>query len=320
MNRFGNRFRVSIFGESHGAGLGVVVDGVPSGIALSQGDFKIDLSRRRSGSPGTTPRIEGDNITILSGVFNGHTTGAPICLTFSNDNARPSDYERFANHPRPGHADFTAKARFGEHIDLRGGGHNSGRVTIGLVAAGVIAKKILEPVNIVADIIEIGGENSWERLIEEAGKNGDSLGGIIECRATNIPAGIGNPFFDSVESQISHLIFSIPGIRGIEFGDGFKASKMSGFQHNDPIIDNSGKTSKNGAGGINGGITNGNDILFKVAVKPTSSISIPQKTYSFETNKIEELVVNGRHDTCFALRVPVVVEAATAIAIADLIL
>ncbi|MDD4057782.1 MAG: chorismate synthase [Bacteroidales bacterium] len=320
MNRFGNRFRVSIFGESHGAGLGVVVDGVPSGIALSQGDFKIDLSRRRSGSPGTTPRIEGDNITILSGVFNGHTTGAPICLTFSNDNARPSDYERFANHPRPGHADFTAKARFGEHIDFRGGGHNSGRVTIGLVAAGVIAKKILEPVNIVADIIEIGGENSWERLIEEAGKNGDSLGGIIECRATNIPAGIGNPFFDSVESQISHMIFSIPGIRGIEFGDGFKVSKMSGSQHNDPIIDPSGKTSKNGSGGINGGITNGNDILFKVAVKPTSSISIPQKTYSFETNKIEELVVNGRHDTCFALRVPVVVEAATAIAIADLIL
>ena len=320
MNRFGNKFRVSIFGESHGAGIGIVVDGVPSGIPLSADDFSSDLLRRRAGASGTTTRVEKDEVNILSGLFNGHTTGSPLCLLFTNDNTKPSDYDKFLNHPRPGHADFSSSKKFGEYSDLRGGGHHSGRITIGLVAAGVIAKKIIEPIGISASIIEIGGKNQWKEALDEAMQRGDSLGGIIECRLKNVPVGIGDPFFDSVESQISHLIFSIPGIRGIEFGDGFAASRMYGSQHNDAIEDASGRTIKNGSGGVNGGITNGNDIVFRVAVKPTSSIGIPQSTFNFSSGEIEELVVSGRHDSCFALRVPVIVEAAASIAIADLLI
>lgn len=320
MNTFGNRFRVSIFGESHGAGLGIVVDGVPSGIPISPNDFTGDLSRRRAGAAGTTTRIEADQVNVISGLQSGFTTGSPICILFTNENTRSSDYEKFKNHPRPGHADFSSRERFGDHTDLRGGGHHSGRVTIGLVAAGVIAKRIIEPVSVRSSILEIGGENPWGEALERAAQKGDSLGGVIECIISDLPAGIGNPFFDSVESVISHLIFAIPGIRGVEFGDGFAASRMLGSEHNDPIIDSAGKTFKNGAGGINGGITNGNDIVFRVAVKPTSSISIPQNTFNFNSGKVEELIVNGRHDTCFALRVPVIVEAAAALAIADLLL
>ncbi len=320
MNTFGNRFRVSIFGESHGAGLGIVVDGVPSGIPISPNDFTGDLSRRRAGAAGTTTRIEADQVNVISGLQSGFTTGSPICILFTNENTRSSDYEKFKNHPRPGHADFSSRERFGDHTDLRGGGHHSGRVTIGLVAAGVIAKRIIEPVSVRSSILEIGGENPWGEALERAAQKGDSLGGVIECIISDLPAGIGNPFFDSVESVISHLIFAIPGIRGVEFGDGFAASRMLGSEHNDPIIDSSGKTFKNGAGGINGGITNGNDIVFRVAVKPTSSISIPQNTFNFNSCTVEELIVNGRHDTCFALRVPVIVEAAAALAIADLLL
>ncbi|MEZ7874235.1 MAG: chorismate synthase [Bacteroidales bacterium] len=320
MNTFGNRFRVSIFGESHGAGLGIVVDGVPSGIPISPNDFTGDLSRRRAGAAGTTTRIEADQVNVISGLQSGFTTGSPICILFTNENTRSSDYEKFKNHPRPGHADFSSRERFGDHTDLRGGGHHSGRVTIGLVAAGVIAKRIIEPVSVRSSILEIGGENPWGEALERAAQKGDSLGGVIECLISDLPAGIGNPFFDSVESVISHLIFAIPGIRGVEFGDGFAASRMLGSEHNDPIIDSSGKTFKNGAGGINGGITNGNDIVFRVAVKPTSSISIPQNTFNFNSCTVEELIVNGRHDTCFALRVPVIVEAAAALAIADLLL
>ena len=317
MNIFGRKLRLSIFGESHGAGLGIIVDGVPSGMPLSTSDFTADLSRRRPGAPGTTARREGDAVTILSGVYNGFSTGAPIALLFSNDNARPSDYDKFAEHPRQGHSDYSSREKFGNFADLRGGGHHSGRVTIGIVAAGVIAKKMLGQITISAKILEIGGKNPWDSALEEAGKRGDSLGGIIECRVTQVPAGLGEPFFDSVESQISHLIFSIPGVRGVEFGDGFASARMYGSQHNDPIADSSGRTSKNGAGGVNGGISNGNDIVFRVAVKPTSSIAAPQETYNFRTKKVENLVVSGRHDTCFALRVPVVIEAATAIALAN---
>jgi len=207
MNRFGNRFRISIFGESHGAGLGVVVDGVPSGVPLSEDDFSADLLRRRAGAKGTTPRVEADKVNIISGVFNGHSTGTPITLLFSNDNARPSDYVKFINQPRPGHADFTTREKFGNYADIRGGGHHSGRVTIGLVAAGVIAKRVIEPVSISASIMEIGGKSHWDVVLEEAKERGDSLGGIIECRVSNVPAGVGNPFFDSVESQISHFDF-----------------------------------------------------------------------------------------------------------------
>lgn len=320
MNNFGMNFRISIFGESHGAKIGLVVDGTPSGIPLSVEDFAYDLSRRRSGKPGTTPRVEGDMPEIVSGVYNGYTTGAPICILFSNDNTRSADYEELADKPRPGHADFVSMLKRGGYVDPRGGGHHSGRITLTMVTAGVIAKKMLGSISIEAKLIRVGGKESWDDLLEKTRAEGDSLGGIVECTAKNMPVGLGEPFFDSLESLLSHAIFSIPGIRGIEFGDGFAASAMRGSEHNDPIIDSNGKTSKNGAGGINGGISNGNDLLFRVAVKPTSSISKVQKTFNFSTGKVEDLEIAGRHDTCFALRVPVVVEAATAIVLADLVL
>ena len=320
MNNFGRNFRISIFGESHGAKIGLVVDGTPSGIPLSVEDFAYDLSRRRSGKPGTTPRVEGDMPEIVSGVYNGYTTGAPVCILFSNDNTRSADYEELADKPRPGHADFVSMLKRGGYVDPRGGGHHSGRITLTMVTAGVIAKKMLGSISIEAKLIRVGGKESWDDLLEKTRAEGDSLGGIVECTAKNMPVGLGEPFFDSLESLLSHAIFSIPGIRGIEFGDGFAASAMKGSEHNDPIIDSKGKTSKNGAGGINGGISNGNDLLFRVAVKPTSSISKVQKTFNFSTGKVEDLEIAGRHDTCFALRVPVVVEAATAIVLADLVL
>jgi len=320
MNNFGRNFRISIFGESHGPKIGLVIDGTPSGIPLSGEDFVSDLSRRRSGKPGTTPRLEGDLPEIVSGVYNGYTTGAPICILFSNDNTRSADYIELADKPRPGHADFVSMLKRGGYVDPRGGGHHSGRITLTMVTAGVIAKKILGNISIEAKLIRVGGKESWDDLLEKTREEGDSLGGIVECTAKNMPVGRGEPFFDSLESLLSHAIFSIPGIRGIEFGDGFAASAMKGSDHNDPIIDSNGKTSKNGAGGINGGISNGNDLLFRVAVKPTSSISKSQQTFNFSTGKVEELQIAGRHDTCFALRVPVVVEAATAIVLADLIL
>jgi len=320
MNSFGRNFRISIFGESHGVKIGVVVDGTPPGIPLSPEDFLGDLSRRRSGKPGTTPRVENDLPDIVSGVYNGYTTGAPICIIFANDNTRSADYLNLVDSPRPGHADFTSMLKRCGFGDPRGGGHHSGRVTLTVVTAGVIAKKLLGNISVEAKLIKVGGMDNWEELLEKTRNEGDSLGGIVQCTARNMPAGLGEPFFDSLEALLAHFVFSIPGVRGIEFGDGFAASSMKGSEHNDPIIDAGGKTAKNGSGGINGGISNGNDLLFRVAVKPTSSILKGQQTFNFSTGMVEELVVKGRHDTCFALRVPVVVEAATAIVLADLLL
>lgn len=317
MNSFGRIFRISIFGESHGFAIGVVIDGVPPGITLSAQDFESDLARRRSGLPGTTPRHEPDLPELVSGHYNGFTTGSPLTVLFRNKEQRSADYDKLADLPRPGHADFTSRVKFKGFSDPRGGGHFSGRITLGLVAAGVIAKKILENVSIHARILELGGRKDFETTIEEALASGDSVGGLIECRASGIPAGWGEPFFDSVESVISHLIFSVPAIKGIEFGSGFKAASMSGSQHNDSILDASGKTATNNAGGINGGITNGNELVFRVAVKPTSSISLTQNTVNLKTGETQELKVEGRHDSCIALRIPVIIEAVTAIALAD---
>lgn len=319
MNTYGRIFKISIFGESHGEAVGITIDGCPAGINISDDNFNNDLSRRKSGAKGTTKRIETDIPKIISGVFNEKTTGSPITIIFNNNNKKPSDYN-FQDTPRPGHADFTAGQKFNNSNDYRGGGHFSGRLTVGLTAAGVIAKKITEPIKINAKLIEAGGISNIEEAIEKAVENSDSIGGIIQCTVTNIPVGLGEPFFDSVESVISHLVFSIPGIKGIEFGSGFKSSKMTGSKHNDLIIDKNGKTKTNNSGGINGGITNGNDLIFKVVVKPTSSISLPQKTINFKTGKPEILNIKGRHDLCFALRVPVIIEAVTAIALADLML
>jgi chorismate synthase len=322
MNTFGRKFRVSLFGESHGAGVGVCVDGCPAGIGLQQPDFFADLQRRKSGARGTTPRVESDAPELLTGVFEGKTTGAPIAIIFRNENTRSGDYAGLLSQPRPGHADFVAARKFGGYADYRGGGHFSGRLTLALVAAGVIAKKALGGVTVTSTILEVGGAKygEHEALLEEAIAGGDSLGGVLECVASNIPVGWGEPFFDSVESLVSHIVFAIPGVRGVEFGSGFAAARQRGSEHNDLIVAPHGKTGTNHAGGVNGGISNGNDLTLRVAIKPTASIGAPQQTFDFAKGKVDELLIRGRHDACIALRVPVVLEAATAIALADLML
>lgn len=322
MNSWGNIFRVSIWGESHGYQVGVSIDGVPAGIQLCEDDFVADLDRRRAGAAGTTPRKESDTPHIVSGVYNGYTTGAPLTIEFYNENTRSGDYSNLIHHPRPSHADWVAQKKWNGYNDPRGGGHFSGRITLGLVAAGVVAKKILGEQTIFStDIIEIGGERDKQlqsQIIEEARMNKDSLGGIVECRIDGIPVGLGEPFFDSAESLMAHLLFSIPAVKGVEFGAGFAAARMRGSQHNDAIADVEGHTTTNNAGGIVGGITNGNTIILRAAIKPTPSIASEQHTFNFEHGVVEPLVIKGRHDVCITLRAAVVVEAAAAIALADL--
>jgi chorismate synthase len=356
MNTFGNKFRVSIFGESHGPRIGVTVDGVLPGVPLSEKDFAEDLARRKAGALGTTPRIEADEPEIVSGVYEGKTTGAPLTILFKNENTRSEDYEQFRKHPRPGQADFTANLKFGGFNDPRGGGHFSGRITLGVVAAGVIAKKMLYFAQFQARLVKVGGlteASAWPDAIKAAQEEGDSLGGVVECTVNGLPIGLGEPFWNSVESQISHAVFAIPGVRGIEFGDGFAASDMKGSEHNDLFPEHEccgghhheegeehhcchgeheeghecqchgehdheeghhccGRHKRpqppvtNHAGGVNGGITNGNPLVFRVAFKPTSSIA--------------KAGIGGRHDACFALRTPVIVEAMAAIVLVDLAL
>ena len=400
MNQFGNIFRVSIFGESHGEQIGVVVDGLAPGIPLSEADFAADIARRRSGAKGTTPRVEADEPHILSGVYDGYTTGAPLAIVFQNTNTHSQDYEALLNVPRPGHADYTANLKFGGYQDPRGGGHFSGRLTLPVVAAGVIAKKLLFATiagatrgrvqfRCDAKLVEIGGiadPAQWEATLDAAQKEGDSLGGVVECTVSGVPAGLGEPFWDSVESRLAHALFAIPGVRGVEFGDGFAAARMKGSEHNDCYApagcghhhheggchghdenregcchehgaDHEGCCHEGGehechqegheggchggeghheggcchrrgglvtpatnhAGGVNGGITNGNPLVFRVAFKPTSSIAKAQETYDFAKGEMTTLQVPGRHDTCFALRTPVIVEAMAAIVLADLV-
>jgi chorismate synthase len=320
MNSFGRLYRVSLFGESHGPAVGVLIDGCPAGVPLAEKDFDGDLGRRRAGAKGTTPRTEPDRPELLSGVFRGKTTGAPVLIRFENMAQDSAAYEAIKDTPRPGHADFTGWKKSGGFNDYRGGGHFSGRLTLGLVAAGVLAKKVIRPVTVEARIVEAGGSADIGAAVDSAVEEQDSIGGIVACEARKVPAGLGEPFFDSVESLLSHVIFAIPAVRAIEFGAGFEAARMKGSVHNDPIISPDGKTATNHAGGINGGITNGNSLVFRVAVKPTSSISRLQKTVNLKTGKAAEIAVAGRHDTCIALRVPVVVEAAAAIVLADLML
>jgi chorismate synthase len=320
VNRFGRIFSVQIFGESHGYGVGILIDGCPEGISLAEDDFMTDLIRRNSGLPGTTPRREPDSPLLKSGLFNGYTTGAPILIEFPNLDVKSEDYYRIKNTPRPGHSDLTAYTKYRGFNDFRGGGHFSGRLTAGLVAAGVVAKKVIHPAFAKADLISAGGSVDIEKAVLEALEDGDSVGGVVECRIKKLPVGLGEPFFDSVESVISHIIFSIPAVKGIEFGSGFAAAGMKGSEHNDEILDLQGNTSTNNAGGINGGISNGNEIYFRVAFKPTSSISKEQNTTDLQTGEQVKLSLRGRHDACIALRTPVVVEAAAAIALADLTL
>ena len=481
MNSFGRKFRISIFGESHGESVGIVVDGCPAGMPLTVEDFLPDLERRKGGTQkGTTPRQEEDLPIFKSGLFNNNTTGAPITILFENKNIRSGDYEKQRDVPRPGHADFVAHKKFAGFEDYRGSGHFSGRLTVALVAAGVIAKKMLgyaktspqtplqrrgasedselpgyitntpdqwksvtefakenrkqpteseeklweqlrnrkihgckfrrqhpiegyiadfvclekkvvvevdggyhdaeqqtkidefrtltlqkngyrlirfsneevlnkidwvldevkkiliaesispsplerEPegevgIAITSSILEIGGEKDLDKGLQRAIDAKDSIGGLIECRVTGLPIGLGEPFFDSAESLLSHIVFAIPAVRGIEFGTGFAAAKMFGSEHNDAIEDMEGKTRTNHAGGIVGGLTNGNELVFRIAIKPTSSTPKEQVTLNWETGKVEAASVKGRHDLCIALRVPVILEAVTAIVLADLMM
>jgi chorismate synthase len=323
MNSFGRIFRLTIFGESHGESVGINIDGCPAGLPVTVEDFAEDIERRKGGTQkGTTPRKEDDIPFFKSGIFNNTSTGAPITILFENKNTRSSDYAKQRAVPRPGHADMVARQKFGGYEDFRGGGHFSGRLTVCIVAAGVIAKKILAHNNIFvrSTITEIGGEKDPEKGLQRAIDAKDSVGGIVECRVAGLPAGLGEPFFDSAESVISHAVFAIPAVRGVEFGTGFAAARMFGAEHNDAIEDSTGKTRTNHAGGIVGGITNGNEVVFRIAIKPTSSTPKEQQTLNLETNVVEPFSVKGRHDLCIALRVPVVLEAVTACVLADLLL
>ncbi|MBE6190689.1 MAG: chorismate synthase [Rikenellaceae bacterium] len=324
MNQFGNSFRLSIWGESHGESVGITIDGVPPGIPLSEADLEADLKRRRAGAAGTTPRRERDLPHILSGLYEGFTTGAPLTILFANENTQSKDYSSFTHHFRPSHADRVARVKYNGYNDPRGGGHFSARLTVALVAAGAVAKRILPTtVQFSTRLVSVGGEQDptrFEEVIRAAQAEGDSVGGVVECCIDGVPTGWGEPLFDSVESIASHLLFSIPAVKGVEFGDGFAVADRRGSENNDPIIDAEGHTATNHAGGIDGGITNGNPIVVRVAFKPTPSIHREQQTFDTETGAIETLQIPGRHDACIALRGAVVVEAMMAIALAELVL
>ena len=329
MNSFGRLFRLHIFGESHGPCVGITVDGCPAGLPLTAEDFVTDIERRKGSiQKGTTPRKEDDIPIFQSGWFNGYTTGAPLTIIFENKNTRSEDYTRQRDVPRPGHADWVAGEKFGGFEDYRGGGHFSGRLTVCLVGAGVVAKKLLQhyaaaegtSLQLQASILEIGGEKDTEAGLQKAIQAKDSIGGIVECRVQGLPVGLGEHFFDSVESVIAHAVFAIPAIKGIEFGAGFAAGRMLGSEHNDALLDKSGNTQTNHAGGILGGLTTGGELVFRVVVKPTSSTPKEQLTWNRDTDSVVPFSVKGRHDLCIALRVPVVLEAVTALVIADLMM
>lgn len=320
MNHIGRLFQINIFGESHGSSVGILLDGVKPGLSLTKEDFTADLARRKAGGLGTTPRMEADEIQIESGVFEGKTTGQPILLRFLNTNTKSKDYAKLVTHPRPSHVDFVAHKKYGGFEDYRGGGHFSGRLTLGLVAAGVVAKKMVPKLRFATNLINLGGctdPKEFSAILEKTISEQDSVGGIVSIYVGNMPIGLGEPYFDSLESTISHLLFSVGGVKGVEFGVGFEGVEMRGSEYNDLIKDASGKTSTNHNGGINGGISNGNDLLIKVFVKPTPSIFKAQQTYSFDKDEVSELKIEGRHDAAIILRAMVVLEACVAIALAD---
>lgn len=320
MNSWGRNIKISLFGASHGECVGVVLDGIPSGIAINDSDFDIPIARRKAKScKGATERAETDTPHFISGIYNGFTTGSTIVAITPNADCISVDYNQFVDKPRPGHADYVGQCKYGGFADMRGGGVFSGRLTWGVVVASVICRKLLPPTIIANATIEsIGGDTNIESKIAAAAAAGDSVGGIIKCCVKGVPLGYGSPYFGSAKSLLAQLLFSIPAIQGVEFGVGFASASMYGSQFNDCYIDKQGATLSNNAGGINGGITNGNDLLFRVAVKPTPSIAKPQSTYNFSSRKVEDLYINGRHDTCIALRMPVVIEAAVYLSMAEL--
>lgn len=322
-NSFGKIFRLTIFGASHAECVGVTIEGVPAGIALNTEMFRADIDRRRPSLTGETTRKEED-IPMIEGLNpDGKTTGGPLTITFKNNNRRSGDYSHLKIHPRPSHADLVQLRKYGDKADIAGGGMASGRMTVALVAAGVVAKELLQNLTFTTYLAAVNGvtdNRQFDDIITTAARNGDSVGGIIECCVKGVKATLGEPFFDSAESIISHALFSIPGVKGVEFGDGFAGTRKLGSERNDTIINASGTTLTNNEGGINGGITNGNDITLRVAIKPTPSIAKEQMTYNFESCTTTPLTIGGRHDACIARRAVVVVEAMVAVALADLLL
>lgn len=322
-NSFGQLFRVTSFGESHGPCIGVVIDGCPAGLKVDLEKIAHDLARRRPGQgPLTSARNETEKFEILSGVFNQTTTGAPICLIVPNEDVDSSKYEERRFTPRPGHADYTAHVKYGGFEDYRGGGRFSARITAGWTMAGSIAKQILEKigVSISAKIVEIGGaQDNWNQKIEEAIQQGDSVGGIIEGVATNLPAGLGEPVFDKLDAELSKALFSLPAVKGVEFGSGFESARKLGSENNDPFEIQDGKivTKTNNAGGVLGGLSNGMPLVVRIAFKPISSISKPQTTVNLQTQEQVALKTEGRFDPCPIPRAVPLVEAMMAIVLCD---
>lgn len=355
---WGNKFKVSIFGESHGNGIGAVIDGLPAGIDIDLERVQNELNRRAArGNPLATPRKEGDQIEVLSGVFNGKTTGAPLAGLIRNENTRSGDYAKTKDLMRPGHADYAASVRYGGFQDYRGGGHFSGRLTAPLVFAGAIAKEIIRVIRpelgIGSRIVSIGNvkdteicdwkvyenliqgfknpafplyhaklEDAMKQEIIAAMADEDSVGGLVEGFITGLEPGIGNPFFESIESRLAGLLFSIPAVKGVTFGAGFEVVSLRGSQTNDALRINDGRIEAvtNYNGGINGGISNGMPIVFQVAFKPTPSIGKEQQTINLAERKEAALSIQGRHDPCIVVRAFPVVEAATAICLADFLI
>ena len=348
-NSFGKLFRITSFGESHGSCVGAVIDGCPAGLSITEEDVQREVNKRKVGvSAAATGRAEEDKVEILSGIFNGVTTGAPICLLIWNKDVDSSEYEKTRFLPRPGHADYTAFVKYGGFNDFRGGGRFSGRVTATLVMAGAIAKKLLNQlgIEVLAHTIEIGGIKAKSRefneirenveknpnkcadleaaeemagVINRAREKGDSVGGIVEGVALNVPVGLGEPAFSTLEGELAQALFAIPAVKGVEFGSGFSAAGEMGSENNDTFIIRNGEvvTATNNAGGVLGGISNGMPIVVRVAIKPTSSIAKTQQTVNISTMESAGLEVKGRHDICIVPRAVAVVESMMAVALCD---
>lgn len=318
-NTFGNKIKIEIYGGSHTEDIGIKVYGLPISFSIEQSEFEKDISRRRPGALGTTARVEED-IPFLT----WHSDYLKI--NFKNQNIDDNAYKKFVDHPRPSHADLVQYLKYGTEYNMYGGGMASGRMTLPLVALGVVCKKLLNEkypdLSIECKIKQLKDSTNpkeFDEIIDKAIRTQTSIGAILACKVNNMPKCVGEPFFDSLESMIAHLVFSVPGIKGIEFGDGFGCVLKTGKERNDIIINENGETQTNNEGGINGGISNGMPVEFNVAVKPTASIYSPQETYNFKDKCIEPLQITGRHDICFARRVPVIIEAITAYAILELI-
>jgi chorismate synthase len=346
---FGDLFRITLFGESHGSCVGVVIDGCPAGLSLKEADIQGEVDKRKpAAQAGQTARREEDKVEILSGVFKGRTTGAPMCLLVWNKDTDSTEYEKTKNTPRPGHADYTAFVKYGGFNDYRGGGRFSGRITVGLVMAGALAKKILnlKGIEVLAHTVQIGsikaGEPTYDQIrtrtyknalrcadtkaakkmleeVKQAELEGDSLGGVIEGLALNLPLGLGEPYFETLEGQLSKALYAIPAIKGVEFGAGFRVAEMKGSQNNDPFRIKGGKIvlGTNNAGGVLGGISDGMPLRLRAVVKPTPSIAQKQKSVDLQTMQDVEMAVKGRHDVCLAPRATIIVESMMALTICD---